>query len=172
MGRRPRALQELAGLGEQAAGHPVGDDPRHGVAATVVVAEDLREEAPDGPDGAEHPVAVLDAMFVEGVVDAGLGQDVGERQSLVAREPVAELIQADYEIGLGESGRNDRDEFGAVELLSVHTYSTTVPAPRFMACSRRRASEPRGVGSVHGGPMVAPARPSGADRRIVKVRIE
>ena len=44
--------------------------PRHGVAATVVVAEDLAEEAPDGRDGAEHPVAVLDAVLVEGVEDA------------------------------------------------------------------------------------------------------
>ena len=80
--------------GLQAAGRPVGDDPRHGVAAGVVVAEDLGEEAPDGRDGAEHPVAVADAVLVEGVADAGFGQDVGEREALVAREAGAELIQA------------------------------------------------------------------------------
>ena len=52
----------------------------------MVVAEHLGEEAPEGRDRAEDPVAVLDAMLVEGVVDAGLGQDVGEREALVARE--------------------------------------------------------------------------------------
>ena len=56
----------------------MGDDARHGVTATVVVAEHLGEEAPDGRDRAEHPVPVLDAVLVEGVVDAGLGQDVRE----------------------------------------------------------------------------------------------
>ena len=61
-------------------GRPVGDDPGHGVAAAVVVAEHLAEEAPDGRDRAEHPVAILDAVFVEDVEDAGFGQDVGERE--------------------------------------------------------------------------------------------
>ena len=70
----------------------MGDDPRHGVAAAVVVAEDLGEEAPDGRDRAEHPVAILDAVLVEGVADAGFGQDVGEREALVAREAGAQLI--------------------------------------------------------------------------------
>jgi len=33
-----------------------GDDPRHGVAAAVVLAQHLAEEAPEGRDRAEHPV--------------------------------------------------------------------------------------------------------------------
>ena len=61
----------------------MGDDARHGIAAAMVLAEHLGEEAPDGRDRAEHPVPVLDTVFVEGVEDAGLGQDVGERQALV-----------------------------------------------------------------------------------------
>ena len=99
----------------------MGDDPRHGVAATVVVAEDLREEAPDGRDRAEHAVAVADAVLVEGVADAGFGQDVGEREALVAREAGAELIQAHPGFGFGDSGRDDRDEFSRVDSLSDHT---------------------------------------------------
>jgi hypothetical protein len=51
----------------------VGEDARDGVAAAVVVAEHLAEEAPDGGDRAEHPVAVLDLVFVEDFQDAGLG---------------------------------------------------------------------------------------------------
>ena len=82
----------------------MGDDPRHGVAAAVVVAEDLGEEAPDGRDRVEHPVAVLDAVLVEGVADAGLGQDVGEGEALVAREAGAELIQARHGVGFGDLG--------------------------------------------------------------------
>ena len=99
----------------------MGDDPRHGVAAGVVVAEDLGEEAPEGRDGVEHPVAVADAVLVEGLADAGLGQDVGEREALVAREAGAELIQAHPGLGFGDSGRDDRDEFRRVDLLSDHT---------------------------------------------------
>jgi len=71
----------------------VGDDARHGVAAALVVAEHLGEESPDGRDRAEDPVAVLDIVFVEGVADAGLGQDVREREALIAREAGAHLIQ-------------------------------------------------------------------------------
>jgi len=52
----------------------------------VVVAEHLAEEAPDGRDRAEHPVAILEAVLAEGVEDAGLGQDIGERQPPAARE--------------------------------------------------------------------------------------
>src|SRR5262249_12495427 len=51
----------------EAAGRPVGDDARDGVAAGVVVTEDLGEEAPEGRDRAEHPVAIGDAVLVEGV---------------------------------------------------------------------------------------------------------
>ena len=98
----------------------MGDDPRHGVAAAVVVAEDLGEEAPDGRDRAEHPVAVLDLMFVEGVPDAGLGQDVGEREALVAREAGAQLIQARHGVGFGVWGRDDRDEVSRFVSLGNH----------------------------------------------------
>ena len=34
------------------------------------------------------------AFRFEGVVDAGLGQDIGEREAVVAREAGAELIEA------------------------------------------------------------------------------
>src|SRR5262249_27115085 len=83
--------------------------------------EDLREEAPDGRDRVEHPVAVADAVLVEGVADAGFGQDVGEREAVVAREAGAELIQAHPGLGFGDSGRDDRDEFRRVDSLSGHT---------------------------------------------------
>ena len=68
----------VGGANRQTAGRPVGDDPRDGVAAAVVVAEDLAEEAPDGGDRVEQPVAILDAVRVEDVEDAELGQGVGE----------------------------------------------------------------------------------------------
>ena len=99
----------------------MGDDPRHGVAAGVVVVEDLREEAPGGRDGVEQPVAVADAVLVEGVADAGFGQDVGERQALVAHEAGAELIEAHAGLGLGDPGWDDREEFSGVDSQSDHT---------------------------------------------------
>ena len=43
-----------------------------------------------GRDRVEHAVAVLDAILLEDVQDAGLGQDVSERQPLVAREAGAD----------------------------------------------------------------------------------
>ena len=52
----------------------------------MIVAEDLGEEAPDGRDRAKDPVAVTDTVFVEDVVDARLGQDVGDREAVVARK--------------------------------------------------------------------------------------
>ena len=57
----------------------MGDDPGDGVAAVVVLAEDLGEEAPDGSDGAEHPVAILEIMLIESVEAAGFAQGVGKR---------------------------------------------------------------------------------------------
>ena len=131
--------------GLQAAGGAVGDDARHGVAAAVVVAEDLGEEAPEGRDRAEHPVAVLDAVLVEGVADAGLGQDVGEREALVAREAGAEPIQARHGIGLGVSGRDDRDDVGGEGLVVIIPYPTSAHGLMFTARSRRRACERRGA---------------------------
>jgi hypothetical protein len=70
------------------------DDSRYGIAATVVFAEYLTQKAPDGRDGAEHPVPKLDAPFVENVPDAGLGQNVREREPLIARKAGAHGIQA------------------------------------------------------------------------------
>src|SRR4051794_1146281 len=99
----------------------MGDDPRHGVAAGMVVAEDLREEAPDGRDRVEDPVAVADAVLVEGVADAGPGEDVGEWEAVIAREAGAELIQARPGLGLGNPGRDDRDGVRRVDATSDHT---------------------------------------------------
>jgi hypothetical protein len=74
----------------------VRDDPRDGVAAAVVLAEDLAEEAPDGGDGAEQAVAVLDGVLVEGPEDAAFAQSVGEGESLVAPEASANLLQGSH----------------------------------------------------------------------------
>jgi hypothetical protein len=40
----------------------------------------------------------------QGVPDLGLGQDVGERQDRMAREPVADVFQARHRIGCGSEG--------------------------------------------------------------------
>lgn len=82
--------------------------------------EDLREEAPDGRDRAEDPVPVADAVFVECIADAGLGQDIGEREALVAREAGAEPIQACQRLGFGISGRDDRDDVRRAKTTSDH----------------------------------------------------
>src|SRR4029077_1469708 len=74
----------------------MGDDSGHGVTATMVLAEDLTEEAPDGGDGTEHSVAVLDAVLIKSVEDAQFAQGVGERQSLVARKASADLLQGGH----------------------------------------------------------------------------
>ena len=65
--------------GSRPDGRAVGDDARDGIAAAVVVAEHLAEEAPDGRDRVEHPVAVLDAVFVEDV--AGCWPRSGHRRT-------------------------------------------------------------------------------------------
>jgi hypothetical protein len=62
----------------------------------VVLAEDLAGEVPDGGDRVEHPVAVLDAVLVEGVEDAAFAQGVGKGQSLVARKASADLLQGGH----------------------------------------------------------------------------
>jgi hypothetical protein len=82
----------------------VRDDACDGVAAAVVVAEHLAEEAPDGRDGVEHPVAIDDVVFVEDVENAGFGQDVGERKPCVAREAVADRLQVGHEIAFPVRG--------------------------------------------------------------------
>src|SRR4051794_10134477 len=99
----------------------MGDDPGHGVAAGVVVAEDLREEAPGGRDRVEDAVAVADAVLVEDMADAGFGQDVGEREAVVAHEAVAELIEAQRGDGVGVAVWDDRDGVGRADSLSDHT---------------------------------------------------
>jgi hypothetical protein len=70
----------------QAGRGAVGDDVGDGVAAAVVVAEHLAEEAPDGRDRAEHPVPVRDPVLVEHAPDTILSQDVRQRQPLALRE--------------------------------------------------------------------------------------
>ena len=87
----------------------------------MVLAEDLGEEAPEGRDRGEDPVAVADAVFLEDVMDARLGQDVGEREAVVVREASAELLQARPGVGSGVSGRDDRDRLGRVELAGAHS---------------------------------------------------
>ena len=69
------------------------DDSRHGIAATVVFAEYLTQKTPDGRDRAEHAVPKLDAMFVENIYDACLGQDICEREPHIARKAGAHRIQ-------------------------------------------------------------------------------
>jgi hypothetical protein len=87
----------------------------------VVLAEHLGKEAPDGCDRGEDSVPIADAVFVEGVADAGLGQDVSEWEAIVASESRAEPIQAHHGIGLAVPGRNDRDDVRRVESVSNHT---------------------------------------------------
>ncbi len=70
------------------------DDSRHGIAATVVFAEYLTQKSPDGRNRAEYTVPILDSMFVENVPDAGLSQNVHEREPLIARKAGAHRIQA------------------------------------------------------------------------------
>jgi hypothetical protein len=107
----------------------MGDDARDGVAAGVVVAEDLREEAPEGRDRAEDSVAIGDAVLVEGLADAGFGQDVGEGEAVVAREARAELIQAGHGIGVGASGWQGREM--SLGPASGDTYPTLAQGLRF-----------------------------------------
>ena len=74
----------------------MSEDARDGVAAAVVVAEDLSEEAPDGGNGAEDSVAEQNAVLVERVEDAVLAQGSGEGQALIARETVADLLEGHH----------------------------------------------------------------------------
>jgi hypothetical protein len=74
------------------------DDPRHGIAATVVFAEHLTQKAPNGRDLGEHSLSKPNAMFVENVQDVGFGQNLRKRKPLVAREAGADGIQAGHGI--------------------------------------------------------------------------
>ena len=137
----------------------------------VVVAEDLREEAPEGRDRVEDPVAIADAMLVEGVADAGFGQDVGEREAVVAREAGAELIQLVLGSAWAISGRDDRDRLGGEGLIVDHTLSYDVAWTKVHR--RARVAGPASEGArAHRGPMVVPARRSRPDGRIIAVRLE
>jgi hypothetical protein len=64
----------------------VRDDSGHGVAAAVVVAEHLAEEAPEGRDRIENAVPILDALVVEDVEDVGFGQNIRKGKTRAARE--------------------------------------------------------------------------------------
>ena len=54
-----------------ATGRTMGNDSRHGVSATMIFAEYLAQEAPDGGNRVVHPVAILDSMFVKDLFDTG-----------------------------------------------------------------------------------------------------
>jgi len=69
------------------------DDSRHGFSATVIFAEHLTQKAPDGRDRVKHSVPKLDALFVEHVPNAGVGQNVREREPLIERKAGAYRIQ-------------------------------------------------------------------------------
>jgi hypothetical protein len=71
----------------------VRDDPGHGVAATVVIAEHLAEEAPDGRDRIENPVPKLDAVDVEDVEDVGFGQNIRKGKSRAACETSTDRLE-------------------------------------------------------------------------------
>ena len=81
-----------------ATGRPMRNDSRHGITTTMVFAEHLTQEAPNGRDRGEHSVSKPNAMFVENVEDVGFGQNVRKRKSLVAREAGADGIQAGHGI--------------------------------------------------------------------------
>ena len=70
------------------------NNSRHGIAATVVFIEYLTQKAPDGRNRIVHSVPVFDAVFIENVPNVGLGQNVRERQPLIARKAGAHRIQA------------------------------------------------------------------------------
>jgi hypothetical protein len=74
------------------------DDPGHGIAAAVVLAEHLTQKAPNGRDRGEHSVPKLDALFVENVQDVGFGQNLRKGEPLVAREAGADGLQAGHGI--------------------------------------------------------------------------
>src|SRR5262249_37293998 len=82
--------------GLQAGRGAVGEDSGHGIPAATVLAGDLGEETRDGGDGIEQPVAIRDAVLVEGLEDAAFAQGVSEGQSLVARAARADLLQGGH----------------------------------------------------------------------------
>src|SRR5262249_49889550 len=115
-----------------------------------VGAEDLGEESPEGRDRVKPPVAVPDAMLVEGIVDAGLGQDVGEREAVVAHEAGAEPIQARPGVGRGVSGRGGRGHGGGEGLVVGHNLSYVGVWTKGYGAVASSVGERRGAGSVRG----------------------
>src|SRR5262245_16609170 len=109
----------LSGVGRarlEAGGGAVSEDARDGIAATVVLAEDLAEEPPDGGDGTEQSVAVVEAVLMEGIEDAAFAQGVGEGQSLVARKAGADLVQGGHGwLSTGSGGSGTDPESAAAE---------------------------------------------------------
>ena len=75
-----------------AIGCTMRDDSRHGISATMVLAEYLTQKAPDGRDRAEHTVPIRNVVFVKNLPNASLRQNVRERESLVARKANAYRI--------------------------------------------------------------------------------
>ena len=75
-------------------GRLVRDDPGHGIAATVVVAQHLTEKSPDSRDRIENSIPILDAMVVEDIEDVGFGQNIRKGKPLVARKTGANFLQA------------------------------------------------------------------------------
>ena len=54
------------------------DDSRHRIAATVVLAENLREKPPDRDLWSEHAVSELDLMIIENRLNTRLGKYLAE----------------------------------------------------------------------------------------------
>jgi hypothetical protein len=93
LGESCAGLAIAAGIGGgngQAVGSPLGEEACDGGAAGGVGVEDLGEEEPEGDEGVVDVVAEGDALVVEGVVDALVGEQVGEGAGAVLEELVAE----------------------------------------------------------------------------------
>jgi hypothetical protein len=69
------------------------DDSRHSIAATMVLAENLREKPPDRHLRSEHAISEFDLMIVENRLDTRLGKHLAERQTVVVCKPPAQIIQ-------------------------------------------------------------------------------
>ena len=69
------------------------DDSRHRIAATVVLAENLREKPPDRDLRSEHAVSELVVMIVENRLDTRLGKYITERQTVIVRKPAAQFVK-------------------------------------------------------------------------------
>ena len=95
------------------------DDSRHGISTTVIFAEHLTQKAPDGRERVKHSVPKPDAVFVEHIPNAGLGQNVRERKPLIARKTGADRIQARHGTVLPFEGDPS-------QLMSVHYRRITV----------------------------------------------